>query len=396
VSAADDGAADLKFLQRLQRDTGRPVSAREATNLFRPFARARSLVLAVSGGPDSTALLILAARWRGAREHGPKLFSITVDHVLRPQSAAEARAVKALARRLGIAHRTLRWTGKKPPTGLQEVAREARYRLLASAARKVKASHVVTAHTLDDQAETILMRMARGSGVTGLGAMRKLTPLMCPHGSAHSQTQDRNPLLLARPLLDIPKARLIATLRGAKVEFADDASNRDPRFARSRMRRLMPLLATEGLDAGRIALFARRLRRADKALEHATDAASGQCSSEPWTDSAPIVFDLRQFRKLPAEVALRLLGRAIGHVGGETTLRLGKLEALHEALAKAFSGRGPKSGSRFRLRSTLAGALVTLRDLRVVIERAPVRRTRAVTLSLNHRKKAAAGPCKPR
>jgi tRNA(Ile)-lysidine synthase len=183
-------------------------------------------------------------------------------------------------------------------------------------------------------------------------------------------------LLLARPLLDIGKARLIATLTRAKVEFADDASNRDPRFARSRMRELMPLLAREGLDADRIALFARRLRRADSALESAADAAATQCSSEPWTDHAPIVFDGRQFRELPAEVALRLLARAIGHVGGEAALRLGKLEQLYAALARAFSGSRPKSGGRFRLRCTLAGALLTLSDSRLVIERAPARRKR--------------------
>src|SRR5207248_426746 len=106
-------------------------SAREANKLFSPFTRVRALVLAVSGGPDSTALLILAARWRRVRRHGPRLLAITVDHGLRAQSAAEARVVKVLARRLGIAHRTLRWTGKKPRTGLQDAARTARYRLLA-------------------------------------------------------------------------------------------------------------------------------------------------------------------------------------------------------------------------------------------------------------------------
>jgi tRNA(Ile)-lysidine synthase len=357
-------------------EAARPISIREAYKLFSPFTRARALILAVSGGPDSTALLMLAARWRGARKQGPKLFVVTIDHGLRPQSAAEARAVKALARRLGIAHRTLRWTEKKPRTGLQQAAREARYRLLAAAARRVKASHVLTAHTLDDQAETVLMRLARGSGVAGLGAMRKLTSLMCPSSSTQSGNHDRDPLLLARPLLDIRKARLIATLRRAKLEFAEDASNRDPRFARSRMRELMPLLAQEGLSADRIALFARRLRRADHALENAVDAAAAQCSSEPWMKRAPIVFNVRQFRELPAEVALRLLGRAIRHVGRETDLRLGKLEALYETLARAFSGGAAKSGSRFRLRQTLAGALVTLGGSRLVIEPAPPRTRR--------------------
>ena len=111
------------------------VSASEAKTLFDPLANASVLVLAVSGGPDSTALLFLAARWRAALKQGPKLLAVTVDHGLRPQSAGEARAVKRLARRLGVAHRTLRWAGGKPATGLQEAARDARYRLLAAEPR---------------------------------------------------------------------------------------------------------------------------------------------------------------------------------------------------------------------------------------------------------------------
>ncbi len=118
-------------------DTAAPVSSAEAKTLFGPLAHLPVLVLAVSGGPDSTALLMLAARWRAARKAGPKLLAVTVDHGLRPESAGEARAVKRLARRLGVPHRTLRWQGKKPTTGLQEAAREARYRLLA-ACRQVR------------------------------------------------------------------------------------------------------------------------------------------------------------------------------------------------------------------------------------------------------------------
>src|SRR4029079_14189166 len=148
-------------------------------------------------------------------------------------------AVARLAHKLKIAHRTLRWNGRKPATGLQEAARGARYRLLGDAARKAGAAHIVTAHTLDDQAETVLIRMTRGSGVTGLGAMARLAPL--PSGAARAIT-------LVRPLLDIPKFRLIATLRAAKIPYADDPSNRDPRFTRVRLRTLMGALAQAGLD----------------------------------------------------------------------------------------------------------------------------------------------------
>ena len=112
-------------------NSARPLSAAEAKALFSNLASAPALVLAVSGGPDSTALLFLAARWRASRKQGPKLLAVTVDHGLRQESAAEARAVARLAKKLGVPHRTLHWTGVKPKSGLQEKARAMRYRLLA-------------------------------------------------------------------------------------------------------------------------------------------------------------------------------------------------------------------------------------------------------------------------
>src|SRR5262245_19409198 len=203
---------------------------------------------------------MLMARWRSALKRGPKLIAITVDHGLRRASAAEARAVKQLARRLGVPHRTVRWQGKKPATGLQEAARAARYRLHAAAAKSAKAGTVVTAHTLDDQAETVLLRMSRGTRPGGPCAMARESPLPA------NGTQE---IMLVRPLLEIPKARLVATLARAKIEFADDASNRDPRFTRARLRQVMPALAREGLDASRLARLAGRLRRGGRADEGA-------------------------------------------------------------------------------------------------------------------------------
>jgi tRNA(Ile)-lysidine synthase len=331
-----------------------PVSAEEAEALFADLAQSRALVIAVSGGPDSTALLVLAARWRAALKQGPQLLAVTVDHGLRPESAREARAVKRLASRLGVRHRVLRWRGDKPVTGLQEAAREARYRLLTAAARSAGARHILTGHTLDDQAETVLIRMAHGSGITGLCAMSRETPL--------------GDLSLVRPLLDLPKARLIATLDAVGLSFADDPSNRNPRFTRVRMRALMPSLAQEGLNAPRLALLARRLRRVEATLELAVSAAVQALGGDAWQNDAPIAIDAEKFAGLPDEIALRLLGRAVAWTGDEGPVELGKLEALFEALRKAQLGANP-----VRLRRTLAGALVTLAGSRLTIERAPPR-----------------------
>ncbi|MGB6800465.1 MAG: tRNA lysidine(34) synthetase TilS, partial [Xanthobacteraceae bacterium] len=206
----------------------------EANVVFRGLENARGLILAVSGGPDSTALLVLAARWAKRLKRAPKLIAVTVDHGLRAAAAREAVAVKRLAKNLGVAHRTLHWRGRKPKSGLQEAARIARYRLLADIAARAGYVHILTAHTLDDQAETILFRLARGSGLVGLAGMAHASPL--PIGG-------RTSLFLVRPLLHLPKARLVATLKAERIGFSEDPSNHDPRFTRARLRRLMPELA---------------------------------------------------------------------------------------------------------------------------------------------------------
>ncbi len=353
-----------------------PLTLVEARALFAPFAKEKSIVIAVSGGPDSTALLWLAARWRASRKAGPGLVAVTVDHGLRAEAAHEAKAVKRFARELGVAHRTFRWTGAKPKTGLQETARNARYALLAKAAAKAGARYVLTAHTLDDQAETVLLRLLRGSGLSGLQAMQTMSPY-----------PDQPGLVLARPLLALPKARLIATLGKAGIAFADDPSNRDPRHTRARLRTLMPALAAEGLSAQRMALLAARLQRAEAALRVAAAEAFAQVLLKPKTGGAGarMVFDRARFQRLPAEIGLRLLGQTIAAVGDEGPVELGKLEALFEALRQAGDSH----------RSTLAGAMISLKPAEIVIERAPPRRARrTLEAALNHGKNSNGGPAK--
>jgi tRNA(Ile)-lysidine synthase len=369
----------------------RPVSDREVDALFAGFLDASALILAVSGGPDSTALLVLAADWRKRAKHGPTLTAVTVDHGLRPEAKREANAVKVLAQRLGVTHRTLRWAGPKPVTALQERARAARYRLLAEAARKSGARHVLTAHTLDDQGETVLLRMAHGSGLSGLAAMARVTPLdrrwladvQAKRKPAHGQTMrstrdngagpdvDGSEAVLVRPFLALPKSRLIATVRAAGLPVIDDPSNTDPRFARARLRVLMPALASEGLGPGQLARLARRIRRADAAIEAMVDAAA-RFSQESWSGRGPIVIRAASFALLPAEVALRLLGRALALVGDEGPVELGKLETFMAALTTVLASEAPAG----RFRRTLAGALVTLAGQQIIIETAPARRNR--------------------
>jgi tRNA(Ile)-lysidine synthase len=373
-------------------DDDSPISAQNAKRLFADWKAAPAIVLAVSGGSDSIALMWLAARWRRTLARGPRLIAVTVDHGLRAEAKAEARDVKRLARALDLPHRTMRWTGAKPKTGLPAAARAARYRLLAQAARASGATHILTAHTRDDQAETLLMRLLRGSGIAGLAAM--------------ARQSERDGVLLARPFLHVSKSQLIATLKKAKLGFADDPTNRDPSFTRPRLRTLMPVLAAEGGDTRNLARLASRLARANQAVEVLVDGAERYLALRDREASRPEpgagakafkakifdaktfeaktsdakIFDAEAFVAMPEEIRLRLLKRAIDRFGHEGPAELGKVEALlavvDRAVAESRRGCLP-SLSQSRLKQTLAGALVSLIDGRIRVEPAPPRRSRA-------------------
>jgi len=370
----------------MPRDNVTAISQSEAKVLFADVKSAKALVLAVSGGPDSTALMVLAARWRKALKRGPELIAVTVDHGLRAEAKREARAVARLAKELGIAHRTLRWTDAKPKAGIPQAAREARYRLLAQAAHRAGASHVLTAHTLDDQAETVVMRLARGSGITGLAAMRRVAvipgrpegpgpeSIFRSTGVMDSGLAAKRPrpgmtgqnIVIVRPFLDIPKARLIATLTRSNIAFADDPTNRNAAFTRARLRDLMPQLAAEGLDAARLALLARRAGRADAALEQIVDIVwHGLAAAGP---GRSLRFQAAALARTPHEILLRLMQRAIGATASEGPVELGKLEALADGLMEALA-------AGILWRRTLAGSLLTLKQGHLAIETAPPRRS---------------------
>jgi tRNA(Ile)-lysidine synthase len=355
-------------------DDNSAISAQDAKRLFADWRSVPAIILAVSGGPDSIALMWLAARWRRTLVRGPRLIAVTIDHGLRPEAAREARDVKRLARTLDLPHRTMRWTGAKPKAGLPAAARTARYRLLAQAARANGATHILTAHTRDDQAETLLMRLLRGSGIAGLSAM--------------ARQSERDGVLLARPFLQIAKSQLIATLDKAKIGFADDPTNRDTNFTRPRIRAVMPVLAAEGGDARNLARLASRLARANAAVEVLADGAERYLAlrdrEAPHPDfEAKVfganvfdakVFDAKAFAAMPEEIRLRLLLRAIDRIGHEGPAELGKVEALLAALDRAGATKTTGSPS---LKQTLAGALVSLIGDRIRITPAPRRRGRA-------------------
>jgi tRNA(Ile)-lysidine synthase len=291
-----------------------PVAASEAQALLAPLAEFPKVALAVSGGPDSVALMQLAARWRAGLGKGPQISVVTVDHGLRAASREEAEQVGRIASGLGLPHAILTWADQQPSAAsLQERARAARYGLMASYCHAAGIPALVTAHHLDDQAETFLMRLKRGSGLDGLAAI--------PERGAWAG------IAILRPLLDVPKARLVATLDAAGIAFVSDPSNLDLRFERVRMRGSADALASLGLTPEAIALSARRLRRAREALEQAAHDFLAKHSEV--SEAGYAVVDHDALASAPQEIALRALAQLIAAVGGgEAPPRLAKLETL--------------------------------------------------------------------
>ena len=306
------------------------------------------LAVAVSGGPDSLALLHLADLW--ARRRGRDLLVYTVDHGLRAGAAAEAAAVARQAAGRQRRHRTLAWTGAKPASGLQAAARVARYRLLVDACRQDRAGALLLAHHLDDQAETLLHRIDRDTGPDGLAGM------------APSRTVDG--VLLLRPLLDIPKTRLLATCRTAGIAWAEDPSNRDPRFARTGLRELAAALADAGVTPARLGRLATAMATARAGFDRF--AAEWMAAHGEFLATGAVTLDLAALAAAPAMLRDRLVDRSLRAVGGlGYPVRGDRLARLTDWIAGGAPGARARTlaGCRIEIDGG-SGVLTVLRDWR--------------------------------
>ena len=313
-----------------------------------PLAAHDGLLLAVSGGPDSVALALLASRWPLRAQK--RIDVATVDHGLRAEAAQEAAQVGEWARALGFVHHILRWEGEKPATRLQERAREARYRLLCARAREIGATAIVTAHHADDQAETVLFRLTRGSGVAGLAAM-----------AVESRVDG---LALLRPLLGFRKSELERLCDGAAHPYFRDPSNENPAYARVRLRLLAATLAAEGLDVEALLRLSARAARAEEALAWSAERVVQELPAERGEKRFRIV--ATALHALPRELLLRLLAAEIARIGGGGP-RLDRLERAGERLAEALA-------TETRFKTTLGGATVIFERGAVVLSPEPPRR----------------------
>jgi tRNA(Ile)-lysidine synthase len=297
------------------------------------------LAVAVSGGPDSMALALLADRW--ARRRGGQARALTVDHGLRPESSAEARIVADWLAARGIPHEVLAWTGDKPKTGVQAAAREARYRLLAGWCRAHAYLHLLTAHHREDQAETYLIRRRAGSGPDGLAGM--------------SAVRELEGCRLVRPLLTLPRARLAALLAAERQAFLSDPSNENPAFERSRLR-LHPGVPGAA-DAAITASRASGRRRVER--EQLLDRALAQNAALHPAGFG--ILDAAAIGVLDPDLAERMLARLAAAVGGARyPARRTRVARLRAGLSAAPEHARTLGGCRF---VPWRGRFLVLREL---------------------------------
>lgn len=263
---------------------------------------AARVAVAVSGGADSMALMRLLASWAGERQivvHG-----LTVDHQLRDAAAAEAVQVGTWLGMHNIPHTILRWQdGPHERTlarSVQSAARAARYRLMTDWCAANDCSHLLVAHHADDQVETFLLRLARGSGVDGLAAM--------------ASSSVRDGIVVARPLLGFAKAQLVATCREMDQPWIEDPSNRNPASGRVRFRQAQAILEREGLTRARLLATVGHLQRARVALDHAVTALLARGS---WDAYGGARLPVAELLEAPEEIALRALARLLASAGGQ-------------------------------------------------------------------------------
>lgn len=284
----------------------------------------RGLAVGVSGGPDSMALCFLLSRWLSDQPVSKKIsvHALTVDHGLRPESAKEAKQVRAWVKCWQhTIHKILTWEHCGADTRIQEEARAARYGLMWAELRLLKIGRLFLAHHRDDQAETVLFRLAHGSGLDGL----------C--GMAERQAFGDD-LTLCRPFLDFSKADLVATCQHYRVPFLVDPSNSAEAFARVRLRGSMAALEREGLTAERLSVTAKRLARARAALDELAQRTLKEAIAEHHPDR--IVLSYSVLRSMPEEIGLRVVLSVMAMLVPPEPYgpRLERVEALFEDLMK--------------------------------------------------------------
>ena len=300
----------------------------------------RHIALAVSGGADSMGLVALAAKCVATYPHTPKFTVLSVNHGLRPEAADEIANVAAACAEVGLAHHVLTADRPLSDSDVQQQARRLRYRLMAGFCATHHVDALVTAHHRQDQAETVLMRLARGSGVTGLGGMARKQLLQTEAGAVQ----------ILRPLLEYHPETLHALAMEAGFTVAQDPSNEDARFERVRWRQHLPHLAACGLTVDALVGLADDMRNIRQAMDGRLLAWLAEAGM--WHDYGVLRLDRAAYMALPVDMRERLMTAFVSHIGGLAyPPKRSALAPFTAAALAADSGAATLGGTQLRWRS---------------------------------------------
>ncbi len=323
-------------------NTSFEFSQKDLDLFFEPIKTLEHIGLGVSGGVDSVALMFMVFHWAKTKKTPPKIMVYSVNHGLRDEAINECEFVKGEAKKLGFKTQVLTW-GEKPKSALQENARKARYKLIGQAMARNNTQILLTAHHAFDQAETILMRMANGSGIKGLVGMDRF-----------SQVEN---IKIFRPLLDVPPDRLAKIIEKAGIKAIKDPSNFDEKYERVRWRKMLPSLFALGLNEERLNKFSARLKRATIALD---EMSNSLFSEKVEIDDFGVARILKtELEKVVEELQIRLIQKLLQKVGGKQ-----KPFALNqiEELTRQIIGRNFK-------KQTLHGCIIEQKKNHIIFAR---------------------------
>jgi len=331
------------------------IGADEFARLMQPFGTlSQKVAIAVSGGADSLSLAFCVKRW-AVRD----CVALIVDHGLRPESATEAERTSDILRRQGISSEVLRWEHEAIQGRLHEKARVARYELLIAACKRLGVGTLFLAHHRDDQAETVLMRLAKGSGIEGLAGM--------------ASDAMRDGVRLLRPLLSFSKTRLLDTCTEYALDFIKDPSNASERFARGRLRKVMPLLEAEGMTTESLIRLSTKAREVTEVLEQATQVFLKKAVSSHL--GGALQLNRAFLQDTPRAILLRGLSDCLRYV------RPGIYPPSHDGLSDILN-------AIFQTRDVLArsfyGSLLSITQDHITIMREPAGATESVPLRPGH------------
>ena len=284
---------------------------------FRKIHNEKKIAVAVSGGIDSMALVLLAKKFMDTMVEGAKLTAITVDHGLRPSSTKEAKFVGKVMAQHGIWHRTLTWDGEKPEFNIEAVARKKRYELLTGFCKENGIKCLLVGHHAGDQAENFLIRLFRGSGIDGLASMK--------------HENEINGIKILRPLLDVKKEELKDYLVKSGVKWIEDESNEDEKYLRNKIRKFLGELKDKDAIIERVNSAVNSIAKAKDIIK--TELIRESKSIVKYFDEGYVELNAKKLSELDEELGLRLLAWVLMEISGNPYKpRFEKLKRIYDKI----------------------------------------------------------------